>query len=304
MAGRGEPANDPAGRRNGGGLWLGAGAFVVACAVFALLFAFPSLRCEDGVSEVEIDPRAEAEAALALLGEDEVTRTYFRKLDAAFPSAADDLRETLLVALERSVPEGEIGLLILKAGTEPAFSNLDRLSKADIRYFNRLMDLARTDLEALDQSGAPFCQGSDLVEYSDLAEQEAYQFVQQRIEPGDPLYVFALEATGILLDAVRNARSNPQSRVAPSRADMSALQSVGASALFDPDVTLLLTTEGKSRREMNAALERVNFCELGVRMINRVSNLPETTKERLLSEAIDRVRRYGIRRIIWMMSTY
>lgn len=304
MARRDEPADDPGRRRNGGGLWLGLAAFVVACAFFAVLFAFPSLTGGNGVSEVDTDPRAEAEAALAVLGEDEVTRTYFRKLDAAFPSAAADLRETLLVALERGVPDGELGLLILKAGTEPAFANLDRLSKADIRYFNRLMELTRTELATLNQSGAPFCQGSDLVEYSDLAEQQAYRFVQERIEPGDPLYVFGLEATGILLDAVRDARSNPQSRPAPSRADMSALQSVGASALFDPDVTLLLTTEGKSRREMDAALERVNFCELGVRMINRVSNLPETTKERLLSEGIDRVRRNGIRRIIWMMSTY
>ena len=285
------------------GLWLGLAAALLVGAVFVTLVAFPSLTGSVR-DEVETPLAPDGEAQLAELGEDEVTRAYFDRLDRTFPSAAQDLRDTLVEALERGAPDGEIGLIVLQSGLDDIYANLDRLSKADIRYFNQLMDLAESELADLSQSGAPYCQGSDLVEYSDLSEQEAYRFVQARVEPGDPLYEFGLEASGILLDAIRDGRSNPKNRAALSRADMSAIQSLGTQLLFDSDITLLLTTEGKSRREMNAALEKVNFCDLGVRLIGRVENLPEPTRERLITAGLDRLRYYGIRRLIWMMSAY
>lgn len=304
MSGEPDRPDGGKGKAASGGTWIVAAAFVLALAVTGFLFAWPSLTGGQISDEVASDREAEAEAALAELGEDPLTRTYFRKLDSAFPAEARQLRETLLVALERGVPEGEIGVLLLQAGSEPIMQSLQRLSKADIRYANEVMELTRSRLEGLSASGAPYCMGTDLVAYAELAEQEAYLLLQSYLAPGEPLYDYSLETLTILLDAVIDARIRPQNRGYPSRADMSALQTLGTGALFDSDLTLLLTTEGKSRREMDAALETVNFCDLGVRMIQRVENLPEMTKARLWTTGLDYLDRYGIRRIIWMMSAY
>ena len=74
--------------------------------------------------------------------------------------------------------------------------------------------------------------------------------------------------------------------------------------LTDADITRLLTTEGKSRSEMDEVLDEVNFCELGTRVIGRVERLPEETKSRLWYEGLRQLRINGIRRVIWMISTY
>lgn len=294
----------PERRRTGGGLWLGAIVSALVAGAFAVLVAVPSLTPGDNVREVETEAPASDRIALTDLAPDPRTRTFFNTLDATFPSAADELRLALIAAEARGADEAEKSLIILKAGFDPVMGSLDRLSRADIRFANEILSLTRTRLEALDASGAPYCQGSDLVEYAGLAEQELYRTVFDHIEPGDPLYVYMLDVTGLLLDAIRDARAYPKQYAGPSRSDLGALQTLGLSMLTDADITRLLTTEGKSRSEMDEVLDEVNFCELGTRVIGRVERLPEETKSRLWYEGLRQLRINGIRRVIWMISTY
>ena len=65
-----------------------------------------------------------------------------------------------------------------------------------------------------------------------------------------------------------------------------------------------LTTEGKSRTEMDAALEAVDFCELGLRMVNRIDGLPQSTKGRVWNEALTQLRTQGLQRMIWRLQGY
>lgn len=294
----------PRERRTGGGLWLGAAVCVGVAALLAAIIVVPALSRGDGIREVETETVQPDDILLVDLSGDPATRHYLNTLDATFPAAADDLKLALIDAKARKADDAEISLIILKAGLDPVMGSLDRLSRADVRFLNEILSLTRTELEALDASGAPYCQGSDLVEYAGLAEQELYRTVFNHIEPGDPLYGYLLKVSGILLDAIRDARSHPQLHAGPSRSDMGALQTLGLSMLTDADITMLMTTEGKSRREMDRVLETVNFCDLGARMIGRVERLPEQTKGRVWYEGLRQLRINGIRRIIWMLSTY
>jgi hypothetical protein len=292
------------GAKTGGGLLLGFAILLLVTGAIAAVVAFPVLSGGEGRSDRAAGVGPDQDTPLLDLVSDPDSKTYLNTLDATFPSAANQLRGQLIEARRRDAPEAEVSLMLLKAGYEPLIGSLDRLSKADIRYFNRVLSLTEDRIETLSQSGARYCLGSDLVEYASLAEQQLYRTVFDHIEPGDPLYSYLLEVNGLLFDAVRDARSDPNIYARPSQSDMGALQTLGVSVLTDPDITLLLTTEGKSRSEMDAVLETVDFCELGLRMIGRVDGLPSQTKERIWYEGLRMLRINGIRRLVWMMQTY
>lgn len=286
------------------GLGLGLAGLVFVSAILFGLLAFPSLTGGEGHVEKNAAAQPDRGAAVRSLLNDPPTRAYIRKFTETFPSAAAGLKTSLDEAARRGASEAEAGMIILTAGSNEILGSLERLSKADIRYFNGLLNLASSRLSALSQSGAAYCAGSDLVEYAALSEQQLYRAIFDQIGPGKPAYDFALEVNGMLLDAIGDARSNPKNYARPARSDMQALQTLGLAVLTDPDVSALLTTEGESRTAMDSVLERVNFCELGVRLIGRVDGLPEMTKERVWYEALYQLRVNGIRRIIWQLSTY
>lgn len=290
--------------RTGGGLWLALGVSVVVTAIIFALIAYPALSGGDGRTEVAATLEPEDDTPLADLVEDARTQTYLNTLDATFPASANELQAALINARRRGADDAEINLMILQAATGEIMANLDRLSRADVGYLNEILSLTSERLETLNGSGEPYCQGSDLVRFAGLAEQDLYRTVFEYLETGDPLYEYLLDVNAILLDAIRDARSDPQVYARPGQSDMNALQTLGLSIITDPDITLLLTTEGKSRTEMDEALDSVNFCTLGTRMIGRVQNLPEQTKGRIWYEGLRQLRINGIRRIIWMLSTY
>ena len=291
--------------KSGGGVLLGVGTFVLAGLVVGALVVFPGLTGGDGVQERPSETQAAAQdTTLENMFSDRPTQIYLDKLASTFPSSASDLRTRLNEARSRGADDEELGVLVLQSSAGDIYGSLDRLSKADVRFFERLLTFASDKLTTLSASGEPYCNGADLVEYAGLAEQDLYRTVLERARHGTPLYEAGLELNGLFLDAIRDARSNPHYYDRLSNSDMGALQTLGLAMLTDPDMVRLLTTEGKSRTEMDAALEAVDFCELGLRMVNRIGGLPQTTKGRVWNEALTQLRVQGLQRMIWRLQGY
>lgn len=266
---------------------LGFGILVVA--LMGILFMgalyFPSLTGEGK----RIVPAGTTDAAGNILLDtfrDEPTRAYLRKLDETLPSAAQDLERQVRRATSRGADKVELGLLVLQAGSEGIASNLERLARADTRHFNAMLELSETALRDLSRSGAPYCKGSDLMTFASLPDQQLYAAVFDRVGHGAGLYDFGLAFNSLALEALEDARRNPVTHGRITRSDEQALQGLAFAIMSNPDLMKLLTTEGKSRTEMDKVVASVNFCDMGAKMITQVEALPEATKGRLWAEML------------------
>ncbi len=273
---------------SGGGLVFGLGTLVLVAALFAGILFFPDLtgpgkKAVPGVVDAQVDQ------ALLASFEDDATREYLGKLQATFPSAARDLEHDIRKANARDANKVELGLLVLRAGTEDITGSFGRLGRADVKHFNALLDLSSEALQDLSRSGAPYCKGTDLKAFAGLSDQQLYAAAFDRVGHGAGLYNFGLEFNGIILDAIRDARANPVNHGAMTNADEQAVQRFAFSIMADPQIMKLMTLEGSSRSQMDAALETINFCDLGTRIIGQVDAMPEATKGRLWAEMMRQV---------------
>ena len=272
-----------------GGLGFGLAVIGVVTVVFFAILNMPSMT-GPGKSPVE-KTRADTapETTLFTTFEDEATRDYIAALRETFPSAASDLEDAVRKASARDADRVELGLLVLQAGADDIATSAGRLARADVEHVNALLDLSQTALQDLSRSGAPYCKGSDLIHFASLSEQQLYSAVFDRVGHGAGLYEFGLELNTILLDAIRDARASPVLHGQLSAPDQQALQRLGLAVMTDPQIVRLLTTEGKSRSEMDAVMRDVNFCDLGVKILGRVDELPDTTKGRVWAEAMRQI---------------
>ncbi|MEM5515395.1 hypothetical protein WNY37_00440 [Henriciella sp. AS95] len=283
--------------KSGGGLIFGLATVALVSVLFVGVLYFPSLT-GPGKSEVAASEQPENITLLSAF-EDEPTRTFIRKLRRTFPSEASALERDVLRARSRGADEVELGLIVMQAGTHAVASSIDRLSMADEIYAERILETTSQALRELSASGAPYCKGSDLIQFAKLSDQELYAAVFDRVGHGAGLYDFGLELNGIFLDAIRDARADPIIHGRLTSSDMGALQRLGLSVMTNPDLMLLLTTEGKSRSEMDAAVASVNFCDLGAKLIEQVNDLPDGTKGRVWAELWIQVERDGIERMFY-----
>lgn len=284
--------------KSGGGIVFGLVTVAIVSALFVGVLYFPSLT-GPGQAEVPGLSDTSADRSLVEAFDDAPTLAFIQKLNAASPSAANELEREVRRAKARGADKVELGILVLEAGTKAVADNLTRLGRADVDYFNRILDHTSTSLQALSRSGAPYCKGSDLVEFANLPDQQLYAAVFDRVGHGAGLYEFSIELNGIFLDAIRDARAAPVSYARLNASDAQALQTLAFSVMTNPDLMLLLNTEGKSRAEMDEVLEAVNFCDLGVTLIGQVDSLPDETKGRLWSELWLQVERDGIERMFY-----
>ncbi|MEQ8558456.1 MAG: hypothetical protein RIB03_09075 [Henriciella sp.] len=273
-----------------GSLGFGLAVAGLVAGLFFTILQFPSLT---GAGKFPVKGSAETEAVSSGVIEatfsDEATLDYTEKLRRTFPAAASDLEREIRRAVDRGANEVELGLIVLQAGTPEIASSLDRLSKADVDYPNRIIDLTSSQLNALNRSGAPYCMGDDLMMFAGLSQQELYRAVFDRVGHGAGLYEYALAINGILLDAIHDARLHPVLHSRLGAPDQGALQQLGFALMTNPQLVQLLTTEGKSRSEMDAVLAETNFCELGTKLISQLDTLPDTTKGRLWGEALRQI---------------
>jgi len=274
------------------GLGLGFGLGVtglVAALFFGALYA-PSLTgTGKSVVEAEASASTPQDSALDTAFSDEATRTYVSKLRRTFPSAAADLETSIRRALRRDADEVELGLIVLQSGTQDIADSMDRLARADVRYFDSIIDLSQEQLDALQRSGAPYCMGDDLMMFAGLSEQQLYRAVFDRVGHGAGLYEFALGVNSILLDAIDDARSAPRPYSPLTYEDQQSLQALGLSLATHPQIVSLLTTEGKARIEMDAVLAETNFCSLASDVLDKVAALPDETRGRLWAESLYQV---------------
>ena len=269
-----------------GSLGFGLAVTGLVAGLFFIILQFPSLTGSGTVEAGRIDTPYESTGVIEATFSDAATLAYAEKLRQTFPSAARDMESRIERATRRGADEVELGLIVLQAGADDIASSLPRLARADTGHINDFLTLSASELQSLSRSGAPYCMGDDLMMFAGLAQQEFYRAVFDRVGHGAGLYEFALEANGILLDAIREARADPVLHSPLAAPDIQALQQLGLSLMTNPQLGRLLTTEGQRRSEMDAVLAETNFCDLGVTLIGQVEALPDTTKGRLWAEAM------------------
>jgi hypothetical protein len=289
--------------KSGGGLAFGLITIGVVSALFIGVLFFPSITGEGkapvpGLAEEQADP------SLLTAFEDTPTQVYLTKLQRTFPSVANDLQRDVNKARSRGADNVELGVLVMQAGYTEIEDSFERLARADVRYFNEMLDLGINGLTDLSRSGAPYCKGSDLITLASLSEQQLYAAAFDRVGHGAGLYNFGLEFNGIVLDAIHDARANPRNYGPLTPDDQRAVQTLMLGLVTDPQIMKLMTLEGSSRAEMDRAMEQVNFCDLGATILRKIDALPQDTKGRLWSEVMSQAAHGGIERQMRQLSRF
>ena len=272
------------------GLGFGLGVTALVAGLFFAALHFPAMTGPgtEAAGDAEL-PVAESGGTLEAAFSDQPTLDYIAKLRRTFPSAAAELETSVRRAVRREAGNVELGLIVLQAGTGDITSSIERLARADVSYLDALLDLTESQLASLRRSGAPYCMGNDLMMFAGLSEQQLYRAIFDRVGHGAGLYEYALGVNGILLDAIHEARSDPDLHRPLDYSDQQALQTLGIALMTKPEIVKLLTTEGKTRSEMDAVLAGTDFCALASGILAQIGTLPEGTKGRLWAEALRQI---------------
>lgn len=224
----------------------------------------------------------------------------------AFPDKAG--RE-FMAALATQFPDDHQKLLGLLA--DAAMSGADRkgLMQSAALF---MIDFAQRRGDAIGRSGAAgFDAFVDLGDEAlillkdinngrcNLGSLQAASFDQRRIESlggyDSKAYRFAMRAGRRVVDMAAAGRNAPALSTLPGEDDEAALRQVMLSLMSDPALVQIMQTMSEPGAGMNnvQALETVDVCGLGHRMLSQLDRLPAKTKAHIWTLAVQRVRTSG-----------
>ena len=283
---KGSPA-PTSGRQN----MLFAGAtFAIVCGAFFTVLSLPR--------KGEAPPRAEASHSETIAAAvpmprlpGEAAEVYFVALGRIDTDAQSALSRRIGKA--GKLDDHDLADLVLEHASDVLKAHAGELAMADTRHLDDLLDLARDRLRAASRKRSKWCEASRYADLRDIEFSDPEQLQREMSEFEAPMRDFAFEALTGLMAAVEDARVNPVTRGALTRADQAALQGMVMSIMADPDVMPLIISL-KTDADARQALKGVNACDLAATAVIAAKTLPQDTKGRLLAEAMKNVEKNGL----------
>ena len=253
---------------------------------------------------IQTGPSEIAELPLVEMFPDEATETYLTRFAEVDPQIADDLTRRLNQARRVYTSTNEQALIVLASAWTRDLDTMAHLEYAPADNVAALVNHLRDGLRSLTDSGAPYCLGRDIQRFALYSEQDFYRLYLELLAYGEPGYEYAIETETILIDAVGKARLDPSVRTGPTYGDQRFVQDIGRSLLFDPEMSAMFFAEGKGKAVMDEAMGDVDFCAIGVRVLDQVSAMPKETQARYWSEGVRQVRSGAAMRAFQSMFVY
>lgn len=224
---------------------------------------------------------------------DDRTRTYIQKLQAAAPKSAEKLSKEAEKALARGAGKNELVMLMLSTYDE---GEGRLLAKADVKYFDAMSAHMSKGLRQLSQSNSKWCRASHYESMSNVDPALVVSDLGRALGYGSEFYEWTLDFSIITLDAIAEARVNPKTYSGLTPSDEAVLQRAAMSLIADPQIMQLMTLQSSSPSDAKRAMANVNICDLALSFDKMFRGLPKGTRERMWGEMAKEIRAGGMGR--------
>ena len=273
-----------AGRGSNNGTVFGLALGGVIIAAFAAVVLWPSgggsaSVTEANASKVRVNSafqsKEEKAFAAALVKVDDAA---YQRLEQRFQSASYNETQRYEIMLE------EIETV--------ALDNIDLLAKSDVKHFNAILSDVRQGLKSASRANSKLCKGSTYASIGAMSELQAGRFLERELLSKPEIRDFGLKLNRRLLEAMAEARKKPKSYGTLDASDQMAMQRLARSLMFQPEIMSLMMMSG-STSNPEAALAKIDVCELSGAVLKAVDGLPDRTKGRIWAQALSEIKKQG-----------
>ena len=217
--------------------------------------------------------------------------------EQAFAKTLRKVDEASYLRLEKRFQNGGVAAskrheIMMEEILTVAMDHIGDLARSDVKYFTAMIDDVNNGLKSASRSGEKLCKGSTYTSLQNMNEVQVGRFLEREILSKKEIREFALKLNRRMLEAILEARKNPKNYGPMQASDQRAVQNMARKLMFQPEF-LGIAMSMNSGRNPEAALAKIDVCELGHVVLRTINQLPEQTKGRIWAQAIAEVEKNG-----------
>jgi len=172
-------------------------------------------------------------------------------------------------------------------------ANIDVLPNADVKHFDAILSDIRGGLRDASRSGSKYCKGNTFAAMVKMGQAKAERMLKQELMNNEDVRNFGFQMTHRFLEAISDAKKNPVKHSAITPSDERALQGVAMSLMTQPEFLMIGMAANSGGAGAEAALAKVDLCQLSVAALKAVDTLPAGTKGRLWAQTFSEISKQG-----------
>lgn len=218
--------------------------------------------------------------------DDPTTQTFIATLQRVSPESTSRIQSKVTTALGNGAGQDEVVQLVMQEIQKDLPRMAAHLAKADVKHFDKILKHTKTGLQLMQKGNGKWCKGSTYEQFASKGPVAAQRMFERNFAYGSEGYKWSIGFSTLLLEAVEAGQKNPKTYGKMTSRDEAALQGVMFKMIADPQIMKLMQMQGSSQADMIKASRNLNFCSIGVTLLNSVNGLPQETRGRLWGEAM------------------
>lgn len=237
-------------------------------------------------SESKPAPALQSVSATPLAVElnDAETIAYLTVLQRVAPQAASELHKQADAAIASGADKNELAILVLGAMGDDLENAHDILFKADVKYFDEILNVTKTGLARLSAHAPKFCRISHYEALATSGSDDALTEFLAMLDYDSAGYKFGIEFNQVLLEGIEDGRKSPNKYGRMTSEDERAFQALMMRMMSNSKVKIAMQVQSMPPAEQKRAFAKLNICDLSNEVIAGVQSLPQDTKKRVMGE--------------------
>ena len=215
---------------------------------------------------------------------DAETIEYLTVLQRVEPVAAGELHKQADAAIASGAEKDELAMLVLGAMGDDLEGAHEVLFKADVKYFDKVLNVTKIGLARLSKRSPKFCRTSHYESLANSNPEDALTEFMAMLKYDSAGYQFALKLNQVLLEGIEDGRKSPNKYGRLNTKDEQSLQALVIRMTKNPKLANVMRIQSLPPAEQVQAMRSLNVCEISSEVISGVLGLPQDTKKRLMGE--------------------
>lgn len=221
---------------------------------------------------------------LALELDDAETIAYLTVLQRVEPAAARELHKQAETAIASGADKNQLAMLVLGAMEDDLENAHDVLFKADVKYFDKILNVTKLGLARLSAHAPKFCRISHYEALATRGSDAELTEILALLDYDSAGYKFALELNQVLLEGIEDGRKSPNNYGRLTAEDEKAFQALMMRMMANSKVANAMRIQSMPPAQQKRAFATLNICDLSNEVIAGVQGLPQDTKKRVMGE--------------------
>lgn len=221
---------------------------------------------------------------LALELDDAETIAYLTVLQRVEPAAARDLHKQAETAIASGADKNQLAMLVLGAMEDDLENAHNVLFKADVKYFDKILNVTKLGLARLSAHAPKFCRIAHYEALASSGSDAELTEILALLDYDSAGYKFALELNEVLLEGIEDGRNSPNNYGRLTAEDEKAFQALMMRMMANSKVANAMRIQSMPPAQQKRAFATLNICDLSNEVIAGVQGLPQDTKKRVMGE--------------------